>query len=427
VERVRYTLRFPAPQTHYVEVSAAIPTAVRDHVEMMMPVWTPGSYLVREFSRHVEGVVAATVDGEALPVSKTRKNRWRIDTGGAPVVSVSYRVYGHEMSVRTNWIEAEFALLNGAATFMTPGDGEARVHDVAIEPAVGWAQSRTALRRLGDDPHHYSAPDYDRLVDSPILLGNPAVYEFTVDAKPHYLVNEGEAGVFDGARAARDLERIVREYRRMWGFLPYDHYFFLNVITEAGGGLEHAESTVLMTTRWTTRTRKAYLAWLGLASHEFFHVWNVKRLRPAELGPFDYEHEVHTHSLWVAEGFTDYYADLALHRAGLMTRDEYLEVLSSKIEGVQSTPGRHVQSVSLASFDAWIKHYRPDENSVNTAVSYYTKGAVIAFLLDARIRSATGGRRGPSTTCCRSGIAIIPACVASRSRISVRRSSRLPV
>jgi len=228
-------------------------------------------------------------------------------------------------------------------------------------------------------------------VDSPILLGNPAVYEFAVDDKPHYLVNEGEAGVFDGARAAVDVERIVLEHRRMWGFLPYDRYLFLNLITEAGGGLEHAESTVLMTTRWTTRTRKAYVAWLGLVSHEFFHVWNVKRFRPAELGPFDYEREVHTRSLWVAEGITEYYADLALHRAGLMTRDEYLETLSSKIEGVQTTPGRDVQSLAQGSFDAWIKHYRPDENSVNTAISYYTKGAVVAFLLDARIRAATGG------------------------------------
>jgi predicted metalloprotease with PDZ domain len=199
--------------------------------------------------------------------------------------------------------------------------------------------------------------------------------------------------VFDGARAARDLEAIVRETRDMWGPLPYDRYLFLNVITEASGGLEHKNSTVLMTSRWTTRTPRAYLSWLELASHEFVHVWNVKRLRPVELGPFDYEDEVHTRSLWIAEGITDYYADLIVHRAGLSRRDEFLQALSGKIESVQTTPGREVQSAELASFDAWIKYYRPDENSDNTSVSYYTKGAVLAFLLDAKVRHATDGAR----------------------------------
>jgi predicted metalloprotease with PDZ domain len=394
VEPVRYRLSFPAPHTHYAEVSVDVPTDGRDEIELMMAVWTPGSYLVREFSRHVEQIAASSADGTPLAVRKTRKNRWAVATGGGSRVSVSYRVYGREMSVRTNWIEAGFALINGAPTFMTPADLQPRRHEIIIEPADGWTQSCTALPGNDDARrHHYVAADYDRLVDSPILLGNPAVHGFTVDGKPHALVNEGDTGMFDGTRAARDLERIVHAYRRMWGALPYERYLFLNVITEAGGGLEHADSTVLMTTRWATRTRKAYLDWLGLASHEFFHVWNVKRLRPVELGPFAYEQEVHTRGLWVAEGFTDYYADLMVHRAGLTTRDEYLDELSSKIEGLQTTPGRLVQSVTQASFDAWIKHYRPDENSINTAISYYTKGAVIAFLLDARIRASSHGQQ----------------------------------
>ena len=394
MDRVRYILRFPEPQTHYVDVSVTVPSGDRGEIELLMAVWTPGSYLVREFSRHVERVAATASDGRVLPVGKTRKNRWAIHVASSnepATITVTYRVYGREMSVRTNWIERDFALLNGAPTFMTVPELMSAPHEVLIEPADGWAQSRTALPPASDRPHHYVASSYDHLVDSPIVLGNPAVYEFTVDGKPHWLVNEGEAGVFDGARAVLDVQRVVAEHRRMWGFLPYERYLFLNVITEGGGGLEHAESTVLMTSRWATRTRKAYLAWLGLVSHEFFHVWNVKRFRPAELGPFDYEREVHTRSLWVAEGITEYYGDLALHRAGLMTRDEYLEVLSSKIEGVQTTPGREVQSLSLASFDAWIKLYRPDENSINSAMSYYVKGAVVAFLLDARIRSMTNG------------------------------------
>jgi predicted metalloprotease with PDZ domain len=390
---IRYTVSFPEPHTHYVEVTAVVPTDRRPQVELMMAVWTPGSYLVREYARHVEEVTAAA-DGRALTIDKVDKNRWRVATGGAPSVDVRYRVYAREMSVRTNWVEADFAMLNGAPTFMTLADGQARPHEVVVQPASGWRVSVTGLAEMTGGSHRYRAPDFDTLVDSPIVIGNPAVYEFTVDDRPHFLVNVGEAGVFDGARAARDLETVVREHRRMWGMLPYDKFVFFNLltlVTDGGGGLEHKNSTMLMANRWATQTRKTYLSWLGLASHEFFHTWNIKRLRPVELGPFNYEDEVHTRSLWMAEGVTDYYADLALHRAGLATRKELLDSLSNHIEGLQTTPGRLVQSVEEASFDAWIKYYRPNENSSNVSISYYTKGAVLGFLLDARIRAATEG------------------------------------
>ncbi len=393
LDPVRYTVSFPEPHTHYVEVTAVVPTDRRPQVELMMAVWTPGSYLVREYARHVEEVTAAAPDGRALTIDKSDKNRWRVATGGAPSVEVSYRVYAREMSVRTNWVETDFAMLNGAPTFMTLADGPARPHEVVIQPAPGWRTSATGLAEMPGGSHRYRAPDFDTLVDSPIVIGNPAVYEFTVDDKQHFLVNIGEAGVFDGARAARDLETVVREHRRMWGTLPYDKYVFLNMLTGGGGGLEHKNSTILMTSRWATQTRRSYRSWLELASHEFFHTWNVKRLRPVELGPFNYEAEVITRSLWVVEGVTDYYADLALHRAGLSTRQEFVDALSGHIESLQTTPGRLVQSVEEASFDAWIKYYRPNENSSNTSISYYTKGAVLGFLLDARIRAATEGTR----------------------------------
>lgn len=396
-EPLRYTLSFPAPQTHYAEVEIQVPTGGRPQVELMMAVWTPGSYLIREYERHVEGVTATGAGGRALAVEKSDKNRWRVTTGGAPTVSVRYRIYAREMSVRTNWVEAGFAMINGAPTFMTLADGLSRPHEVTVVPAPGWRRSVSGLPEVAGAEHRYRAADFDTLVDSPIVVGNPAVYEFEVDGKKHYLVNEGEGGIFDGAMAARDLQRVVQEHRRMWGSLPYDKYVFFNMLTQAtgsaGGGLEHKNSTILMDWRFATRTRQPYLSWLELASHEFFHVWNVKRLRPVELGPFNYEDENHTRSLWIAEGVTDYYAELAVHRAGLSTRDEYLASLSNKIEELQTTPGRLVQPVDLASFDAWIKYYRPDENSVNVAISYYTKGAVIAFLLDARIRAATNGAK----------------------------------
>jgi predicted metalloprotease with PDZ domain len=393
MEPIRYTLSFTAPHTHYVEVRAEVPTSGQLEVELMMAVWTPGSYLIREYERHVENVAATGPGGETLSVSKAAKNRWVVAAGGADAIFVTYRVYGREMSVRTNWIESGFALINGAPTFLTLPASRWRPHEVTVMLHSSWTRVMTALPPAAGRAHTFRAASYDVLVDSPILLGNPAVYDFEIDGRIHRLVNEGEAGVFDGARAARDFEAIAREHHRFWGTVPYSSYVCLNLITEVSGGLEHCDSAVLMTSRWATRTRKAYLGWLELASHELFHVWNGKRLRPFALGPFDYEGEAHTPSLWVVEGITDYYGDLLLHRAGLSTREELLTSLSNKIEALQTTPGRAVHSIVDSSFDAWIKLYRPDENTPNTSISYYIKGSVVAFLLDARIRLISHGRR----------------------------------
>lgn len=389
---IRYTLRFPDAARHYVDVEASYPTGGQRRIELMMAVWTPGSYLVREYARHVEAVEVMAPAGTATPV-KTRKNRWAIDTGGAARVSIRYRVYGREMSVRTNWVETRFALLNGAPTFLTLVGGQQRPHVVSLELPQGWPRAMSGLAEADGAANTFVAADYDILVDSPIVAGAMEVYEFEVSGKPHYLVNVNENGSWDGARAVADVERVVRAHERFWGSLPYEKYLFLNMITEAGGGLEHSNSTVLMTSRWAMGTRSDYLGWLELVSHELFHVWNVKRMRPAALGPFDYEQENYTTSLWVAEGLTSYYGDLLVHRAGLSSPEEYLSGLSAEIRALQTTPGRLVQPVSRASFDAWIKHYRSDENSPNTAMSYYTKGAVIGLLLDARIRAATSGQR----------------------------------
>jgi predicted metalloprotease with PDZ domain len=357
-------------------------------VEVFMPVWTPGSYLVREYARHVEDLRA-----DGCRVTKTRKNRWRIEAGKAREIRVSYRLYCREMSVRTNWVEEGFAFLTGAATFITIADLPNAQYEVRLDLPSNWKTSAAGLEEIG--PHHYAAPDFDTLVDSPIVAGNPAVYRFDVDDIPHFLVNVNEEGIWDGPRSAADTATIVGRYREMWGSLPYRKYVILNLLTETGGGLEHANSVVIMASRWSTSTRRAYLGWLGLLSHEFLHVWNVKRLRPAELGPFDYENENHTRGLWIAEGFTVYYDALTVHRAGLSSRDEYLgeNGLSGLINALQTTPGRLVSSVEQASFDAWIKLYRPDENTPNSTISYYTKGGVIGWLLDARIRKSTDGAK----------------------------------
>lgn len=390
----RYTVRFEDRTTHYLSVEASLPVEGQAEVEVFLPVWTPGSYLVREYARNIEAISVCDSAGKPLNFSKSRKNRWKVLTGGAAEIRFSYRVYCREMSVRTNWVEDSFALLNGAPTFVTLTGHHVRPHEVQLELPPEWKTTITGLPEApGDAADRYLADDYDTLVDSPILCGNPAIYRFEVDGIPHFLANDGERGVWDGPRSTADVEKLVLRHREMWRSLPYRKYVVLNLLTEASGGLEHRNSACLITSRWATRTRKGYLKWLHLVSHEFFHVWNIKRLRPAELGPFDYENENYTRSLWIAEGITEYYGPLTVRRAGLSSTEEYLGSLSETIHLLQSTPGRLVQSMEQASWDAWIKLYRPDENSPNSTISYYTKGAVVGWLLDARIRRSTNGAK----------------------------------
>lgn len=393
LEPIRYTLTFPSPHTHYVEVEASYPTEGRPSIDLMMAVWTPGSYLIREYQRHVEALTATAPARTQLPIEKTRKNRWRVATNGAQTVWVRYRVYAHEMTVRTNWVDEELAMLNGAPTFITLLESPSRrPHEVRLILPRTWAKSFSALPPgIGDNT--YVAPDYDTLVDSPILAGSPSVYEFRVRGTPHYLVNFRERGVWNGPQAAKDLAAVADAIADFWGDVPFDRFYFFNVIGSARNGLEHRNSTLMNTPLDSTQTRDRYLEWLSLASHEYFHAWNVKRLRPVELGPFDYENEVYTSALWFVEGLTDYYADLFLVRARVATRDEFLAALSEQIRALQTTPGRLEQSVEAASYDAWIKYYRSDENTPNTAISYYVKGAVIGFVLDAHIRRLSGGTK----------------------------------
>jgi predicted metalloprotease with PDZ domain len=392
-DALEYTIRLNQPDVHYIEVQVLVPVD-RDQVELMMAVWTPGSYVVQEYARHVENVLASTMEGDALAVQKISKNRWRITTRSEQRIAVRYQVYCRELTVRTNFVDDSMAILNGAPTFLTLAHDRDRPHDVRIVVPEGW-RVVTPLRPHpsgGDD--RYLARDYDELVDSPISIGTPALHEFTAGGKQHVLANFGEDRLWDGPRSAADLERVVRTAQAFWRDVPYERYVFMNLIAEGRGGLEHRNSTLMMTHSFATRNEDDYLDWLGLASHEFFHLWNVKRLRPAELGPFDYESENYTTSLWIVEGLTSYYDDLLLVRAGLMEIDEYLERLSAQIQSVQRAPGRFVQPLSRASFDAWIKYYRPDENSENSSVSYYRKGAIVGFLLDAAIRSRTHLARG---------------------------------
>lgn len=385
-----YQVSFAAAQNHYLNIDLTISPRSAEPLELFLPAWTPGSYLIREHARHVDAVQAWDDQGDLIDVRKISKNAWRLACSTTKPVRVQYRVYCNELSVRTNYVDSEFGILNGAGLFLTEREQVDAPYEVELRMRSDWQQSVSAMRRPANGKaHRYRANSYDELVDSPILVGNPTLHPFEVGGVTHYLVNQGGDGLWDGEAAAADAAKIVAEHQSMWGSVPYDRYYFLNVIAEGGGGLEHDNSSVLLASRWSYRSPSSYQRWLSLVSHEFFHTWNVRRLRPQALSSYDYETENYFDELWVAEGITSYYDDLALVRAGIATKGQYLSALSRQITTLQTTPGRLTQSLRDSSLDTWVKFYRPNENSSNATISYYNKGAVVAFLLDAKIREQT--------------------------------------
>ncbi|KPK89148.1 hypothetical protein AMJ80_10160 [bacterium SM23_31] len=392
IQPIVYTIKVSAPETHYAEVEVIVPAEGSEIIEMMMPVWSPGFYRVQDYASKVEDLSASTPDGSTLQVDRPKNNRWRIQTSGTPIVVLSYRLFCNSVSVTTNWIGDDLAVLNGPATFITLVEQIRRPHEVRIELPEVWEQVMTSLNSAPDGlPNHFRADDYDILVDSPIVAGNLIVNEFEVDGSKHYMVDAGDIGQWDSQRAAQDLEKIVQENRRFWGFLPYDKYVFLNVFRRGGGGLEHKNSTLL--TASSARSSTPSLSWLMFVSHEYFHAFNVKRLRPVELGPFDYENPPRTSGLWISEGLTTYYGDLLVIRSGLCSPQDFLSRLSSNIERLQNTPGRLVQTLEQSSLDVWTSGMSGIGGDNATTVSYYVKGAVVGFLLDAKIQSLTGGMK----------------------------------
>jgi predicted metalloprotease with PDZ domain len=395
-EPIIYTVRFPAPEKHFAEVEASIPTGGLPSVELMMAVWTPGFYRVEDYAKKVEHLAARTPDGSVLEVESTRKNRWRMSSKGSSNVVVTYRLACDRRSVTMNWVAPDLVVLNGAAAFVTFAEPERRriPHDVRLELPTGCERSATAIPASPDGrPNHYRAEDYDTLVDSPIVAGDLSIHEFEVDGSRHLLVDAGEVGSWDGERAAKNLERMVRETRRFWGFLPFRRYVFLNVFGRGAGGLEHKDSTLLTAGAGRAGREPGSVRWLSFVSHEYFHAFNVKRLRPVELGPFDYENSPSTKSLWIAEGLTTYFGDLIIARAGLATPREHLAALSSHIGQLQNSRGRLVQSLEDASLDVWASGTSGVGRDAATKLSYYVKGPVVGFLLDARIRRATGDKK----------------------------------
>ncbi len=392
---ITYTISMPEPHTHLFHVTIDISEHTGDTLELALPVWTPGSYMVREYARHVESF-AVECSGQPLTWQKTDKTTWQIATHGNSTIRATYRVYAFELSVRTSHLDDTHGYFNPATLCMfIPGRTDQPHHVTIIAPA-GWRVT-TGLPAISDHGHtspRFLAEDYDELVDSPFECGTHRLLTFEVEGVPHEIALWGY-GNENEAQLVADTKRIVEATRALFdGPLPYRRYVFIVHLSDGiYGGLEHRNSVSNIIDRWTFQPTRAYERYLGLTSHEYYHVWNVKRIRPAPLGPFDYRRENYTRNLWVAEGITNYYDNLILARGGLITRERYLETLADDIVNMQSQPGRAIQSLAQSSFDTWIKFYRPDENSSNSSISYYLKGSMVALLLDLHMRGRSNGTR----------------------------------
>lgn len=388
---ISYTVSMTRPWTHLIEVEMHVRwQQMPQQLELKMPVWTPGSYLIREYARHVQDFSAKNAAGSPLKWQKISKNTWQIDSAGATEVVASYRVYANELTVRTNELTDEHGFWNNAATLMFPKDQLKAPSTVTVNPYSKW-KIATGLPKVAGRTNAFRAENYDVLYDSPFEVSDFKEVDFTVEGKPHRIIFSGD-GNYDMQKTAADVAKIVEQAYKIFGEFGYSDYTFI-VNLRGGGGLEHLNSTALQYDRFGFKPESRYKNFLGLAAHEYFHNFNVKRIRPDALGPFDYENENYTKLLWVAEGGTEYYANLLLRRAGLISDKEYLESKADSIGQLMTQPGRFETSLEEASFDAWIKYYRQDENAVNNQISYYDKGEIVNMLLDLTIRGDSNGAK----------------------------------
>ncbi len=388
IPEINFSVSMSKPWTHLLEVETSLKWATMpEKTDVIMPVWTPGSYLVREYARHVQNFAATDSNGNPIAWQKSSKNTWTIETKGLKEIKFSYKVYANELTVRTNELNDNHAFFTPAALLMHPKGQISAPSKVKINPYKDW-KIATGLPKSGDDT--FVAENFDVLYDSPFEIGNFREISFEVQGKPHRFVINGE-GNYDIDKIAKDTAKIIEEAYKIFGELPYkDYTFILNL--RGGGGLEHLNSTALQWNRWGFSGSR-YTDFLTLVAHEYFHLWNVKRIRPDALGPFNYEAENYTKLLWVAEGGTSYFENLLVQRAGLMTDKTFLSARAAGIQALQQRPGRFETSLESASFDAWIKYYRQDENSVNNQISYYDKGEIVNFMLDLEIRRSSTGTK----------------------------------
>ncbi len=388
---IQYQIQISEPHTHYARVTVEVNNYDGKSLSFKMPVWAPGSYLVREFEKSIENV-QALADGKSVTPLHTDKNTWTLNTAGAKKIQFSYDLYAFEFSVRTSFIDASHAFLHNSSVFVLVDELKEKPGTVILNFPAAWQKVSTSLN-AGANAHEFVFENYDELADSPIEIGNQEEYSFEVMGVPHTLVMVGLSNC-DTKKFVLDLQKMCTVMANIIGEHPCKKYVLIvQNVESGGGGLEHKNSCCVMMNRWAWIDAEKYQSFLGLCAHEYFHLWNVKRIRPIELGPFNYNQENYTRQLWVAEGITSYYDELSLLRAGLIKKEAFVEVLEKYVNALENRPGSRVQSLAESSFDAWIKEYRPNENSKNTSISYYSKGLVVAALLDAKIIAETKGNK----------------------------------
>jgi predicted metalloprotease with PDZ domain len=393
--KISYSLKMPRPQNHYFQVEMQVEQVKQKSATVKLPVWAPGSYLVREFSRHLNQVKAYSLQGAVLPITKKTKNAWEIDLKGQTAFVVKYEVYAFELSVRTSFLDETHGFVSGPSMFMYLDGHKETGGELLVQPHSSFKRISTGLTQKSDvkqgNNQTFTFDNYDQLVDCPIEIGNQYEFDFEAAGVKHTVAMYGE-GNFDPERLKEDMAKIVEEETKVVGVNPNKRYVFIvHNVVGGDGGLEHCNSSVLSVDRWTYDGSN-YINFLNLVAHEYFHLWNVKRIRPIELGPFNYDQEVYTNYLWVMEGFTSYYDELILRRCGFYSQEEMAKKIQIAVNYVESSVGARVQPVAHASFDAWIKAYRPNENSSNTTMTYYSRGMIIASVLDAMIIKQSNGK-----------------------------------
>lgn len=390
-ENIRYSfvVSMENPGTHYFHVEMTCSDQKSDFIDFKMPVWTPGYYKVQNLAKNVVNFKASNDQGIPLSFTKTLKNTWRVSARNQKSVVVSYDVYANNLFVAESYLDASQAFICPTGVFMFP-EGQIRQPSlVTLKPCKDWKNISTGLDAIQDKPNTYYASNFDVLFDCPILLGNQQIINFSVKGVPHTLT-VSEKDTLDKTRFIKDLTKMVESATNLMGDIPYKHYNFIT-IGSPGGGLEHSNSSILSCTNPVADTTKMdrYKGWLSFVTHEYFHLYNVKSIRPIALGPFDYDKECYTNMLWVSEGFTVYYEYLILNRAGILSRDECYKHLSESITGYENRPGHEMESATLSSFDAWIHFFDPTSDDRNNTISYYDKGCALGLFLDLKIRNAT--------------------------------------
>lgn len=399
---VRYDIRNLDLRSHeFVVRMTLLEAPPADALRLVLPAWIPGSYMIRDFARNITDI-AAVDDNGTVNLAKLDKQTWEVP-GWQGVLQIDYRVYAFDLSVRSAFLDDTRGFFNGTSLFLRPETAidtwEVSISRPDDSAAANWSVLTTLPSAEVDEAGwgRYAPGSYAQLIDCPVELGEPEVAQFNVDGVPHrFAVSDG--GSFDFARICRDVEPICAEHAAMFGELPIQQYLFLTLATADGyGGLEHRDSTSLICKRndlpahGLESSDKDYRNFLGLCSHEYFHLWNVKRIRPEKLRQSDLSAETHTELLWAFEGITSYYDDLALARSGTVAPRDYLETFATTVTRVLRGAGRFRQSIAASSFDAWTKFYKQDENAPNAIVSYYAKGALVAFGLDITLRLASDG------------------------------------